>query len=614
VNGESAGDASSLPDHASQAARRAGNRSHAGALAWLAALSTCLYGAIALLSWQFDYDSITTDRPILAVLILFGAAFLAYLPAIRLAWCSPQGHTLLRLIVGAAVVFRIVMLFSVPIQEIDIYRYLWDGAVTTTGVSPFRYSPQQVRDANILATGDEALGALVALRDGQPALAEILRRVHFGELPTIYPPTSQAVFAIAAAIAPADSSVLARAFILKAWLIAFDLATLGLVIALLHLCRKPVGLCLIYAWCPLLLKEVANTGHLDAIAVFFTTLAVYLAARLLVRENNARSWFSITANLTMIALALALAVGAKLYPIVLTPLIFFVLAKKTGCRYVPVPAAVFAATTLLLLWPMMPGGNATPTESQNVAVQNASHAAPRPATSPTDPSQGVTTFLRRWEMNDFLFLLLVENLKPTGELPPDRIAWFSIVPESTRHSIVTGVSRRLEIDIREVPFLVTRAMTAAAFIVVAVVLAWRAARTGELSHFCEGGFLTLAWFWLLCPTQNPWYWTWALPLLPFARGRAWLAVSGLAMLYYLRFWLSYHWPDTPVLGTKYVGDAFFDFIVTWIEFAPWLFFLTLGFFLRQRSAKRDVSTAYKPHPPCDSNAPNQQPKPARGVS
>jgi len=590
VSGELAGQvsiAASQSELPSQTARQGGNPRHVGAVALLAVLSTCLYGGVALLSWQFDYDSVPTDRPIIAVLVLFAAAFLAYLLSIRLAWRAPQSRDLLRLIVWAAVVFRVVMLFSVPIQEIDIYRYLWDGTVSTAGVSPFRYSPQQVREANILTTSDGALQTLIELRDGQPALAEILHHVHFGELPTIYPPISQLVFATATAITPASSSVLTRVFIMKAWLIAFDLATLGLVIALLKLCHKPVGLCLIYAWCPLLLKEVANSGHLDAIAVFFTTLAVYLAARRFVRESPAPSWLSTTANATLIALVLGLGVGAKLYPIVLAPLIFLVLAKRTGWRYVPVTATVFAATTLFVLWPMMPRDTATSTESQNVAASHPiRQPAPLQSTSATDPSQGVTTFLRRWEMNDFIFLLLVENLKPTVALPPDRIAWFSIVPESIRHSIVAGVSHRFEVDAHEVPFLLTRAITGVAFIAVALVLAWRAARTLELSHFCEAGFLTLAWFWLLCPTQNPWYWTWALPLLPFARGRAWLAVSGLALLYYLRFWLSYHWPDAPVLGTQYVGYAFFDFVVTWLEFAPWFVCLMLGYAIRGRNDPR----------------------------
>ncbi|MFM9961618.1 MAG: hypothetical protein ACKV2Q_10370 [Planctomycetaceae bacterium] len=51
----------------------------------------------------------------------------------------------------------------------------------------------------------------------------------------------------------------------------------------------------------------------------------------------------------------------------------------------------------------------------------------------------------------------------------------------------------------------------------------------------EATFLIIAWYWLLLPTQNPWYLTWCLPFLPFARGRAWFALSVLAFVYYLRF-------------------------------------------------------------------------------
>ena len=180
-------------------------------------------------------------------------------------------------------------------------------------------------------------------------------------------------------------------------------------------------------------------------------------------------------------------------------------------------------------------------------------------------------------------------------MTPGRIAWFSICPEPVRADVAAGVASYCNIDPREAPFLTARAITALAFILVATLLVWRAARIADARQLCEAAFLTLAWFWLLCPTQNPWYWTWALPLLPFARSRAWLAVSGLVLLYYLRFWLSYHWPDTEVLGSGYVGYAFFDFIVTWIEFAPWFACLSIeGFLLNRRRLPLDqVSPALR---------------------
>jgi len=546
-------------------------------LAVLAVLSTCLYGLISLMSWRFEFDQPGSERPIVEVLVLFAAAFISYLFAIRIAARARQDRQLLAMIVVPAIVFRVVLLFSVPIQEVDIYRYLWDGAVSTTGVSPFRYSPDQVRAAASSVSADEELQELVGMLDREPALVEILRRVHFGQLPTIYPPVSQAVFAAAAFTTPRESSIATHVFVMKAWLVGFDVATLILVIGLLIVCRKPIGFCVIYAWCPLLLKEVANSGHLDAIAVFLATLAVYLAVRLLsrLRGDEAISAGRIGEG-CVVAAVLALAVGAKLYPVVLAPLMLFVFASALGWRRTALPAVTFSVVMLCVLWPLLPQRN---TASQEVPQVAAADSPPLPpsVTPLGDPSLGVKTFLRRWEMNDFIFLVIVENLKPLSHLESGRAAWFSVVPDSIREQIITSASVWSGMTEAEVPFLISRGITAVLFLVVACWLAWRAARTPDVRAFCEAGFLTLAWFWLLCPTQNPWYWTWALPLLPFARSRAWLAMSGLVLTYYLRFWLTYHFPDTAVLHTGYAGATFFDFVVTWIEFAPWLLWLAVEF-------------------------------------
>ncbi|KLU07506.1 hypothetical protein RISK_000584 [Rhodopirellula islandica] len=533
----------------------------------LAGWSTCLYGIIAILSWQFDFDSIPTDRPIVAVLCLFAVGFACYLGAIRIAWRPQSDPRTLQLIIGSAIVFRVVMLFSLPIQEVDIYRYLWDGAVSTAGVSPFRYSPQQVRLTESSPQEENALRRLAEMREEDPAIAEILHRVHFSELPTIYPPTSQAVFAAANLTTPSSSSLLTRLFVMKAWFIGFDLATLLVVIALLRQLALPTGLCVIYAWCPLLLKEVANSGHLDAIAVFLTTLSVYMFVRCLgcqaVPESGRRLIDPGRLSYAVLAgVVLAFAVGAKLYPIVLAPLILLALVRRRGWRFTLVPAATFIITTLALLSPIVPSQPATAGESQ-------AH----------DPSLGVVTFLRRWEMNDFLFLIVIENLKPTAQRGPHETAWFTVIPESARESMVDSVSAQLNLAPAEVPFLISRAITATIFMIIAVTLAWRSTPQNPKS-FCESAFLTIAWFWLLCPTLNPWYWTWALPLLPFTRSRVWLALSGLVFLYYLRFWLDAHFPTTAVLRSPYTGAAFFDFVVTWIEFGPWFVALAMGFLIR----------------------------------
>ena len=53
------------------------------------------------------------------------------------------------------------------------------------------------------------------------------------------------------------------------------------------------------------------------------------------------------------------------------------------------------------------------------------------------------------------------------------------------------------------------------------------------------------------------------------------AVSGLLMLYYLRFWLAYHFADTALFGTGYRGEFFFHFVVVPVEHGMWLGWLAV---------------------------------------
>src|SRR5262249_22001110 len=53
---------------------------------------------------------------------------------------SPSGtsHGFLLL---AGALFRATVLFKAPDLSEDLYRYLWDGHVARTGISPYRYAP-----------------------------------------------------------------------------------------------------------------------------------------------------------------------------------------------------------------------------------------------------------------------------------------------------------------------------------------------------------------------------------------------------------------------------------------------------------------------------------------
>ena len=587
------------------------------ALAVLAFVSWIAYLRIARLSPLFDYYAPTEARPIVQVLLLLALSFICYLGAIWLIQRVPGDWRMWSTLVGGAGIFSVTLLASTPIQEVDIYRYIWDGAVVSQGVSPFRFSPKLV---NCARAEDESLPedlrSLAAYRDDHSAMAETLSRVHFSELPTVYPPTSQAVFAAAHLSTPETASLSTHLTFMKAWFFAFDLATFGLVVLLLHLARQPLGLSLTYAWCPLLVKEVANSGHLDSVAFCLTTLSIAVAAWLIFRkqgdskEDDVPSW-SRDSLMSAVALTiLALAVGAKLYPMILAPIMLLTLARVLIHRHgwaravasASLAAIAFVGVCWGTLWPMLPGNEVRPDRPAAHVDEfpRDPFLPPLPSveggnsnvdTQAQDASQGIKTFLRQWEMNDFLFLIVVENLKPTDEMQPGQEAWFSFVPNAVRHSTVSWGEITLGGQREHVPFALTRAATGVVFMFLAGWFAWRASNSADARDWFHYLFLTIAWFWLLAPTQNPWYWTWALPLLPFARAKSWLLVSGLCLVYYLRFWLDCHWADTTVWGTRYVGFQFFDFVVTWLEFLPFFLILTVESLWRWVAQKRQEDAA-----------------------
>ena len=523
------------------------------------------------------------NHTLLGLLALFGVAFGLHLLALRVAIRSPDDRQLLAVLWAGAVVFRATLLVGDPIEEIDLYRYVWDGAVSAQGVSPFRYSPHQVLASSADDALPDDLARLVRLRDRSPELDAVLRRVHFGELPTIYPPFSQVVFAACSWVTPEGSSVSTRLTLMKASFVVFDLATLALVLRLLTQTGRHRGWAIAYGWCPLVIKEIANSGHLDALATCLMTLAVSLLLSVVATNSEQparRCWLSLGA-----AFALALGVGAKLYPVVLAPLLLWMLARRVSVKAGVLAASVFVSVSVLVLCPMIPTRRAASNEVEKASRElNDAHVSvaddqpplppPEASTEPRDPSESLRAFLGRWEMNDFLFLLVIENLRPSSGLPPEQVAWFTVTPESWRAALVTAVAQQTGVAAERVPFVLTRFLLSLVFVGLAVALAFWAARACNTEdqpreRLLEATFLTLASFWLLLPTQNPWYLTWCLPFLPFARGRAWFALSGLAFAYYLRFWMTAQF-SAPLLGTSYPGPQFFDYVITWLEYFPWL--------------------------------------------
>ena len=526
-----------------------------GVVLWL------LMAVVAFLTKNFGYGTELKDCPTLVTVAVLTAAFIVSLWAIRVALAARVQS--LAAVMVFALALRFLMLMTSPILEVDIYRYMWDGLVVSEGISPYAHSPAAVLRANPASENDE-LRQLALLRARSRAIDVTLQRIHFGEITTVYPPVSQAVFAAAAWTTPDSFSIEGRLGVMKGWLILFDMGTLLIVGLLLREAGKPMGWAIAYGWCPLVLKEFANSGHLDSIAVFFSTLAVWL----LIRSGKQG-----VTHFALALLALVLGVGAKLFPIVLLPLFLMRAWNRLGFIRATGLGMVCLALCVGSIWPMLSKGESKPAPRTTITWQTDPSMPPLPTTQPKPPAEaGLTAFLSRWEMNDFLFAIAYENVRPVGNRAIARQSWCAVVPDAWRVQLCQMCVDRLGLEPHLTPFLVARTLTSLVFLVIAVWLAV-ANRGSATERVLECAFLTLAWFWLLSPTQNPWYWAWALPLVAFTRNRAWLLMPGFAMVYYLRFWFRTLGEEPLFESLPYNGTQVFDQFVPWLEFGPLLAFI-----------------------------------------
>jgi len=218
--------------------------------------------------------------------------------------------------------FRALFFGSTPIYEDDWNRYLWDGATITQGISPYTYSPTQVMeypgDKNDVQDDLAKLSAL-SLANG-----DFIERINNPDLTTIYPPIAQIVFTISAWIKPLSLEPLRAMYLLSEGLVFFLLLK-----ALQQFGRSPLWIWL-YALNPILIFTVFNGAHMDILLVPFVLLAILCVAK----------------RPILAGIALACAVGVKIWPLILGPLLYRSYNRPLW-RYI-VYGGVLAALSLFL--------------------------------------------------------------------------------------------------------------------------------------------------------------------------------------------------------------------------------------------------------------------------
>lgn len=185
------------------------------------------------------------------------------------------------IILAVAIASRLVALYADPILSSDVYRYAWDGVVQHAGINPYRYVPGNP--------------ALAFLRAPNQDLFDSMNRRDYAH--TIYPPVAQVIFFLVTWISPTMT-------MMKTAMVLFEGLTVYALVLLLREFGLPREWTLLYAWFPMLIWEIAGSGHIDSVIMAFLSFALL---------------FRLRRRPVLTGVFLALAVLSKFYPLVLFP-------------------------------------------------------------------------------------------------------------------------------------------------------------------------------------------------------------------------------------------------------------------------------------------------------
>src|SRR5688572_8465496 len=173
-----------------------------------------------------------------------------------LRWADGSSRAVRWMTIGVVIVFavgfRAVLVPERPYLSSDVYRYVWDGHVQSSGINPYRNVPEAPE--------------LNRLRDDR-----IFPNINLEDKKWLspYPPVAQLVFVAVSQI----RTLSVTAF--KAAMSSFDLITVLLLMMVLARSGLEPARAIIFAWHPLAIFEGSHSGHIEAALVTFLALALW---------------------------------------------------------------------------------------------------------------------------------------------------------------------------------------------------------------------------------------------------------------------------------------------------------------------------------------------------
>ena len=210
------------------------------------------------------------------------------------------------IVLAVALACRLALAVPEPALSTDVYRYVWDGRVQAAGINPYRHHASHPR--------------LRSLRD-----SDVYPRVSRRTKLTPYPPAAELAFGAIHVVSGGNVIATKLAFV------AVDMAVIALLAGLLARAGRRPEHCLLYAWHPLAVVEVGQSGHVEVVMVAFLLAALHAA---------------ISGRRALMGALMACAAAVKPYALVVLPAL---LGGERPRRLARVGAGLVATLVVLYL-------------------------------------------------------------------------------------------------------------------------------------------------------------------------------------------------------------------------------------------------------------------------
>lgn len=205
-----------------------------------------------------------------------------------------------KFLIGAAVVFRLIFLFTTPFLSQDFYRFVWDGRMLLEGLNPYLSVPETFITAeNHPIQGAEELYAGMGTLNG-------------GNF-TNYPPVNQFFFYLGALVS--KGSLFGNIVAFRVFILLADLGIIALGTKILKEVNLPEKNIYWYALNPFIIIEMTGNLHFEPVMLFFLLAGCYFFMQ--------KKWI-------LAALFIALSVSLKLIPLIFLPLFLRPLLHSTS--------------------------------------------------------------------------------------------------------------------------------------------------------------------------------------------------------------------------------------------------------------------------------------------